>query len=268
MISENLFEMAYVPKWKDQLLLLQEMALPEPWKFTSPAFERKNTNNHILEKYIMSIFRNQVMDYQNALSKEDADCYLCVRNGYICFHTGLLSTRFKAIYAFLEKNRMPGKCDWFFRGFFEDASSGLRNVERLPEKPFPYFRQEQWGFCPNYEIRVNTDHILDDPENLSRIPESIRGFPNLYLLLETGVEMARRTAEFFPSMVVPQLFHGEIQYLLPISLTNPKTTDLAMTISRKEGYYVGSTCLTLEMAYNNARLLARPTAPWLTALVE
>ena len=30
----------------------------------------------------------------------------------------------------------------------------------------------------------------------------------------------------------------------------------------------GYTCLTLEMAYLNARLLARPTAKWLLDLVE
>ena len=41
-----------------------------------------------------------------------------------------------------------------------------------------------------------------------------------------------------------------------------------MTISRMEGFYAGNTCLTLEMAYSNARLLAVPTAPWLAELVE
>lgn len=33
-----------------------------------------------------------------------------------------------------------------------------------------------------------------------------------------------------------------------------------------DGYYLGNTCLTLEMAYLNARLLARPTARWLAEL--
>ena len=44
--------------------------------------------------------------------------------------------------------------------------------------------------------------------------------------------------------------------------------DLAMALSIMEGYYIGHTCLTLEMAYQNARLLARPTARWLAELVE
>lgn len=28
-------------------------------------------------------------------------------------------------------------------------------------------------------------------------------------------------------------------------------------------YYQGHTCLTLDMAYNNARLIARPNSDWL-----
>lgn len=268
MISENMFDMAYIPNWKEQLSALQRMAAPEPWRYKTPAFVRKNMDNHILEKYMSAIFRSLVLDYQNAKSSDEARQYLCVHSGYICFHTGLLTHRFKSIYGFLERNRMPGRFEWVLRGFYDGAASALRNVEKLPEKPFSNYRQKQYGFCPNQEIRVNTDHILDDPINLMRIPESIRGFPNLCLLLEAGVETARRKAEFSPSLVIPQVFHGNVQYLLPISLTDPNATDLAMTLSPMDGYYVGSTCLTLEMAYSNARLLERPIAPWLAALVE
>ena len=35
-----------------------------------------------------------------------------------------------------------------------------------------------------------------------------------------------------------------------------------------DGYYLGHTCLTLEMAYLNARLIGRPVAPWLLELVN
>jgi len=268
MIGENLFDVAYLPRWKEQLYALEQMALPEPWRYKNPVFDRKNTENHILEKYICTIFRHQVIDYQNAGSQEESNLYLCLQSGFVCFHTGLLTKRYKSIYGYLERSRMPGNFEWFLKGFFDDTAPIMRNVVPLPEKPFPYFRPEQWGFSPNLEIRVNTDHILTDSNNLLRIPEAVRKFPNLPILLETGVELARRTAKYFPNIVVPQLFRGGIQYLLPISLTDPNLTDLAMTITPMESYYVGSTCLTLEMAYGNARLLARPTAPWLVSLVE
>ena len=44
--------------------------------------------------------------------------------------------------------------------------------------------------------------------------------------------------------------------------------DLAMTLTVMDGYYLGNTCLTLEMAYLNARAIAKPVTPWLLELVK
>lgn len=41
-----------------------------------------------------------------------------------------------------------------------------------------------------------------------------------------------------------------------------------MILTVMDGYYLGNTCLTLEMVYLNARVVARPMAPWLTELVK
>ena len=82
------------------------------------------------------------------------------------------------------------------------------------------------------------------------------------------MELARRQAIIVPSIVVPQIYQQRVQYLLPLCLTDMENPDLAMTLCEMDGYYIGSTCLTLQMAYLNARLLARPTAPWLVSLVE
>ena len=86
-------------------------------------------------------------------------------------------------------------------------------------------------------------------------------------MLFRSVELARRWAVVDPSIVVPQGYQGRVQYLLPICLTDMETPDLAMTLTVMDGYYLGNTCLTLEMAYLNARLLARPAAAWLMELV-
>lgn len=124
------------------------------------------------------------------------------------------------------------------------------------------------NFIPEWPIRVNVDHILGDEENLERIPAKIRKAKNLPLLLETAVELARRKAVVEPSIIVPQGYQNRLQYLLPVCLTNMVKPDLAMTLSVMDGYYLGNTCLTLEMAYLNARMIARPTAGWLTDLVK
>ena len=123
-------------------------------------------------------------------------------------------------------------------------------------------------YDPEWKIRVNAKHILKDEENMERLPESIRTAFNLPLLLETAVELSRRKSLIDLNLAVPHVFQGRMQYLLPICLTNMEMPDLAMALSEMDGYYVGHTCLTLEMAYQNARLLARPTAGWLTRLVD
>ena len=62
MIAPDLFEFAYVPDWYGHLTELERLALPELWKFRKPSRETKNTDTPILERYIHTIFRKQVMD--------------------------------------------------------------------------------------------------------------------------------------------------------------------------------------------------------------
>ena len=85
---------------------------------------------------------------------------------------------------------------------------------------------------------------------------------------ESAVELGRRKATIEPGLVVPQGYQNQLQFLLPICLTDMEKPNLAMTLAERNGYYLGSTCLTLEMAYLNARMIARLIAPWLTSLVK
>ena len=58
-------------------------------------------------------------------------------------------------------------------------------------------------------------------------------------------------------MAGAQFYDGRIQLLLPLCLTGDKP-ELALTIQREDGFYAARTCLTLDMAYNNARLIVAP----------
>ena len=40
--------------------------------------------------------------------------------------------------------------------------------------------------------------------------------------------------------------------------------DVAIAVTKKNGCYQGHTCLTLDMAYNNVRLIAKPESNWLS----
>ena len=63
-------------------------------------------------------------------------------------------------------------------------------------------------------------------------------------------------------MAGAQFYDGRIQLLLPLCLTGDKP-ELALTIQREDGFYAARTCLTLDMAYTNARLICRPETLWI-----
>ena len=264
----DLFSFAYVPGWYLQLDELAELALPEPWRFKRLDSFTRNTDTPILERYIHSILKKQAIDYNGEPDQGKAADYFHVENECACFHTGLYTRRYKAIYGCFDRNKKKGSMlGWYFRGFADEVSPWLKYMSPLPKRPSYDMAQYGASYNPEWPIRVNIDHILGDEENVSRLPAAIRGAHNLPLLLETAVELARRRAVVEPGIVVPQGYQGRVQYLLPVCLTDMERPDLAMTLTIMDGYYLGNTCLTLEMAYLNARLLARPVAPWLTGLV-
>ena len=267
-IKDDLFSFAYIPSWFDQLDALAEACLPEPWCFRNPPFQTKNTNTPILERYIKTVFHKQAVDWQTAEDPYGADRAFYIRNETACFNTGLFNRHYKGIYMCFERNKRKNTVsDWYFRGWADDTSSLMRFVDPLPERPS--FLASEYGlyYLPEWEIRVNVDHILNDAANVARLPESLQAAWNLPLLLETAVELSRRKAAVSPSLVVPQVCQNRLQYLIPIHLTNMARPDLALALSVMDGYYFGHTCLTLDMAYLNARLYAQPTAPWLVELV-
>lgn len=99
-METDLFEFAYVPDWYGQLEELEGLVLPEPWKFKRPSVETKNQDTPILERYIHTIFRKQSIDFNSAKDEAEAARYFHVENECACFHTGLYTGRYKAVYGF------------------------------------------------------------------------------------------------------------------------------------------------------------------------
>lgn len=61
-----------------------------------------------------------------------------------------------------------------------------------------------------------------------------------------------------------------MQLLLPLALEHKGTIDVALVCNHKYdkekvNNYEGRTIFTMEMAYNNARLITRPDSDWLMA---
>jgi hypothetical protein len=85
-------------------------------------------------------------------------------------------------------------------------------------------------FDANKEFRANVEHIIED--NKSR-------FPTPYDVMD----------------------NFQLQTFLKGSIASQ--ADMAMVVEDHGTFYRASTCLTLDMAYTNARLLARPDRDWL-----
>ena len=87
MIAPNLFEFAYVPDWYGHLAELERLALPESWKFRKPSRETKNTDTPILERYIHTIFRKQVIDFNSESDPRTTSRFLRMEHCWWCSWT-------------------------------------------------------------------------------------------------------------------------------------------------------------------------------------
>lgn len=147
MIAPDLFEFAYVPDWYGHLAELERLALPESWKFRKPSRETKNADTPILERYIHTIFRKQVIDFNSESDPRKADSIFHLENECVCFHTGLYTPQYKGIYGYFERNNFSDSLrDWYFRGFCDELSPKLRYIEPLPQKPVYHMAQSGINF--------------------------------------------------------------------------------------------------------------------------
>lgn len=158
-ILPDLFSFAYVPGWYCQLDELAGLARPEPWRFREPIYSTKNQDTPILERYIHAIFKKQAIDFNEEKNPEKAAQYFHMENEYACFHTGLYTARYKAIYGCFDRNkRQASMLDWYFRGFADEMSPWLKYVSPLPARPSYDMAQQGVNFNPEWPIRVNVDH--------------------------------------------------------------------------------------------------------------
>ena len=98
-----------------------------------------------------------------------------------------------------------------------------------------------------------------------RFPAPVNSWDNYQLgtLLQGTIEDAKRRIKRNYKTAIPQFYKGKLQLLLPLCLTSKAKADLALVVEKENNIYRASTCLTLDMAVNNARLIAKPDDEWL-----
>ncbi len=243
----KLFEFAFCPNFEHNISTLASIC-PEKWSFGS------NSDNVILKNYINHTFMKVYED----------DRIICT-DKYALFNTGLYTSFYEAIYAYFNLNKIADKQKWILDGFYTSYQLGMVGVQERPSRANYFTNPADLVFDTNCEIVPQYRHIFNDPENFLRIPEPIRESSNKSMLFDGAVKRARCMIDANYKTAVPQYYKGRIQLLVPICLLNENSPDLALVVSKNNlgNQYLGHTCLTLDMAYNNARLIARPDSNWL-----
>jgi hypothetical protein len=258
-LADDLYEFAYCPPAAfDHLSFI---AAGEPW----------GEGNRILVNYIRQLYKRIAYLYGNLERKDEDGNSLFLSEENVCFDTGLFTEYYESIYAlFIPNAKQDSLSEWFLKGFYKTSDPELSFASKLPDRIRFWEDARDLIYDNRLDIRVNVDHILDNPENVSRVPEVLQDPANRSWLTRTfqgAVDEVKKRVSANYTLAVPQYYNDNIQLLLPISLTRDEP-ELALAIQRYDGYYVGHTCLTLDWAYQNARLIVRPEASWIQSVEE
>lgn len=247
----NLFDFTYCGNYNRQIQNLARMS-PEQWSFGGTG------DMGILKSYLEHTFHRLL---EEGKVKETKTCAI--------FHTGLLNAYYQPIYAYFVPNLIPDRQPWFLDGFYTDYNLLMMGITELPERANYFTNPAELVFDTRLEVIPQYEHIFGDKENLYRLPEHMRDGTIGMQLFDGALRQTRRMLEADYRTAIPQYYNRTIQLLIPICLQSPGKPDLALAcVKTSDGSrYLGRTCLTLRMAYNNARLIARLDSGWLSPLV-
>lgn len=234
--------------WGDYDVKIEYLAnmTDENWNFHG------KTNNLILKNYLK--YTTKKLEEENKIMTTDNYCII---------NTGLFTPYYEPIYIYAEKNLSDSKQDWWFKSFSTSYDLGNLGITELPERANYFQDPSQLVFDVNCKINVQFKHIYDDEDNRNRIPKEIVNSKNIHSIFKGAIDTMVKKVTANYKIAVPQYFNGKIQLLLPLCLVDESIPDLALVVTKVNNVYQGHTCLTMEMAYNNARLIAKPESNWL-----
>lgn len=194
---------------------------------------------------------------------------------YLYFNTGLVTNQQEEIYAYFIKNEKyipltswgATIAEWKFLEFGTNQSRYRIYFSSVPAMA-TYFNDAeitQLIFDPSInqgEIVIHREHI---GKRKHRFPSQIASLDDeqFFDKLREAITLAIKRAKRNYKTAIPHFYDGKIQFLLPLCMLKKSEADLALVVNREESIYKAHTVLTLDQAYNNARLLAKPDREWL-----
>jgi uncharacterized protein DUF3825 len=248
----DLFDFAFIPGLDDRLSELEMLCEDEDWKYQHTPSEHPYP---VLFNYVRYTYRRVAEESKIALSGDGQ---------YSCFNTGLASGNQEPLYASFETNRKEGAQPWFFKSWLRRGQWELVKFSELPEIAHYFDDPTCLVFDTRKDFRVNVEHIIVETPR-DRFPAPYASMENyaLQTVLKGAIDNAKERVKRSYKTAIPQYYQGRVQLLLPLCLSQPQKADLALVVERYPTFYRAATCLTLDMAYNNARQLARPDRDWL-----
>ena len=245
--------------------------MPQSWprSLVNLAEQEQWDYNNSESKLDLPILRNYLQHTFYRLVETEG---MCTSNDHMksAFNTGLVTSNQEDIYCMF--NRVTsGDWEWKFEGFYKASDREFHNYfgGSLPPLAEYFDNAADLLFDRRLGLSLNIDHIL---ENIERFPRHLQTnqFLARSLLASAEAQTKKRVYRNYKT-AIPQYFRpggrgpGKLQLLLPICLEDPARADLALTVekNREGNAYLSSTVLTLDMAYCNARLLAKPDTEWL-----
>ena len=200
----------------------------------------------------------------HTFAKLECEKKIGIEGDYAIFNTGLVTENQEIIFCYMQKNKKPSSSiPWYFIGWRKQSDRDLMKFHKLPDIANYFENPSELIYDTRLDLRISVDHIIQD--NKSRFPAPLDKEDDYLLgnILQGTIDDAIRRIKRNYKTAIPQYYNGKIQLLLPLCLRSKAKADLALVVEKENRIYRASTCLTLDMAINNARLIAKPDDEWL-----
>jgi len=231
----------------------------EQWDFQRPELKKPGVTLPILTSYLNYTFvRLQQQEGRIAYSPD---------NTKACINTGLQSNEGKDIFATFYKTagaKERDLPDWTLYTYCDGFSDKVSDFEPLPDIATYIDDPSDLVFDHRLGIEVNHNHILN--KNKDRLPDVLQSDSALAKnSLNGGIAEMRERLRRNYKLAVPHWYEGHIQLLLPLTLTDDRSSDRALVAEKdvKRKKYMIQTILTMDMAYLDARVICAPDRQWL-----
>ncbi len=258
-------EFANFSNLRQSLTELKNLAEPENWDY----LKKPTRGVPVLFSYLNQTCIRLIKQEKIARGKSSKD-----NTEYAYFNTGLVTPQQDEIFAYFIKNPNYSKlsgwgiqsAEWSFIEFNTEQSVYRRYFISVPEIA-TYFSEAEVAdliFDTRVPIIPDKEHLLKRKTRIES--ERIRNLDDEGFVeeIKDAIELAKKRIKRNYKTAIPHFYDNRIQFLLPLCFRSNKAEAVAaLVVNKNENIHEAHTILSLDQAYNNARLLAKPDREWL-----